>query len=86
MNDPRVHVSRKIYVDIYNNCRVDVTPLYGHDELRFSMSGRYQDEVSIAFERPVLERFVKLAREALKLQLPEDTSIDPPKLVSLGTD
>lgn len=40
--------------------------------------------MSIAFERPVLERFVKLAREALKLRLPEDTSIDPPKLVSLG--
>jgi hypothetical protein len=42
--------------------------------------------VSLVFERPVLERFLKLAREALKLQLPEDTSITPPKLDSLSAD
>jgi hypothetical protein len=85
MNDPSGHVSRKIYIEIYNKCRIGVSPLYGCDELRFSMNGPGED-VDVVFERPVLERFVRLAREALKLQLPEDTAIDPPKLVSLGTD
>jgi hypothetical protein len=50
------------------------------------MSGPHKDDVNIVFERPALKRFVKLAHEALKLQLPEDTAIEPPKLVSLGTD
>jgi hypothetical protein len=86
MNDPSLHVSRTIYIEIYNNCRIGVSPLYGYGELRFSMSGPRHDDVNIVFERPVLKRFVKLVHEALKLQLPEDTAIDPPKLVSLGTD
>lgn len=32
MNGSHVQVS----LEIYNNCHMDVTPLFGHDELRFS--------------------------------------------------
>jgi hypothetical protein len=81
------HVRRDIYMEIYNDCYFAVSPLWGHDELHFALSGPCKgDGVSLVFERPVLERFLKLAREALKLQLPENTSITPPKLVSLSAD
>lgn len=80
MNAPRVHV----WLEIYNNCHIGATLHSGHDELRFTMSGPYQDDVNIVFERPALERFVQFADEALKLPLPENTAIDPPKLVSVA--
>jgi hypothetical protein len=86
MNDPRAQVHQEVYVEIYNDCEFGVSPVFGHDDLNFSLTDRRRknhDNVCLLFERPALERFVKLAHEALKLQLPEDTAIEPPKLVSL---
>lgn len=85
MNDARAQVRQEVYVEIYSGCRFGASPVFGHDGLHFFMTDGRKDEgdVNLVFERPALERFVKLGREALRLQLPEDTAIEPPKLVSL---
>jgi len=76
-----------IWLEIYNDCKFGATPVFdrdGHDELGFTLAGPYHDDVNIVFERPALERFVQLAREALELQPPKDAATDPPKLVSVA--
>jgi hypothetical protein len=74
-----------VALEIYKNCEIRATPLFaqaGHEELMFTLTGPYHDDVNIMFERPVLERFLQLAREALELPVPQDARVDPPKLVS----
>ncbi|OLF07155.1 hypothetical protein BLA60_28505 [Actinophytocola xinjiangensis] len=51
-------------------------------ELRFTLGGSTQDWQYIAFERPALERFVRLAHEVLALREPADRKADRPTAVA----
>ena len=70
-----------VWLEIYQDCPMAATLNYD-DELRFSLGDPFNEDRAIVFERRALERFVQLASDALKLELPEDGASDPPELVS----
>ncbi len=79
MNNPP-HVS--VWMDILDDCRMTVALTF-YDELRFTLGNSPDDDATIVFERVALERFVRLASGALKLELPEDFKADLPELVDV---
>ncbi len=78
-NQPRVLV----FLEIYENCRMAASLNYD-DELRFSLGDPFKEDRIIVFDRRALERFVQLASNALRLELPEDTKFNLPELVSMS--
>ncbi|MGH3677423.1 MAG: hypothetical protein ACRDU5_17130 [Mycobacterium sp.] len=77
MNNPPRLIA---WLDIPDDCRMTVA-LNFDDELQFTLGNSPADDATIVFERVALERFVQLATDALKLELPADSKADLPELV-----
>lgn len=75
-NPPRVIA----WLNIPDDCRMHVA-LNFDDELQFTLGNSPADDTTLVFERVALERFVQLATDALKLELPANLKADLPELV-----
>jgi hypothetical protein len=71
------------WIDIPGTCRMRGEFTGDHDIQ--VMFGDPDDGVNLLFQRPALERFVKLANELLAVQMPSDSEADLPKLYATDT-
>ncbi|MFC4856859.1 hypothetical protein [Actinophytocola glycyrrhizae] len=67
-----------VWLDIPEDCRMSGEFTGDHD--LHIVFGDVKDGVEMLFERPALERFVKLATELLTLPIPVDPGEDLPRL------
>jgi hypothetical protein len=72
------HPKASAWIDIPNSCRMRGEFTSDHDIQ--VMFGDPDDGVNVLFQRPALERFVRLARELLAVPIPDDPEADLPKL------
>lgn len=78
MNNPPRAIS---WLEIPDDCRMEAM-LDFDDERRFTFGNSTQDWQYLAFERPALERFVRLAHEVLTLPEPASIKADRPTVVA----
>lgn len=69
-----------VWLDIPDDCRM--TGEFTGDYDLHIVFGDLKDGVEMLFERPALERFVKLANELLAVPVPDDPRADLPKLTA----
>jgi hypothetical protein len=67
------HVSS--WLEVPEDCRMEATLDFG-DELRFVFGNSGENRQYLAFDRPALEQFVRLAQDALALREPGNVSVD----------
>lgn len=74
-NPPRA----SIWLDIPEDCQMRAE-FTGEHDMQFTLGDHYQLGQTVLFERPALERFVKLAADVLAVPLPEDRKAALPVL------